>query len=108
MYVTEFGKMCIVHTSSFSHLKIQKSSIGTVHRSEICGNDRGMVALSCMFQNLSINPNRFYESSKLKNWMCELCMFSQIWSHIYLNCWTWILLWSQLTDVDVRILTGLY
>ena len=24
---------------------------------------------------------RFYESSKLKNWMCELCTFSQIRSH---------------------------
>ena len=27
--------------------------------------------------------SRFYESSKLKKWMCELCMFSQIRSRIY-------------------------
>ena len=32
--------------------------------------------------HLCIIPNRFYESPKLKNWMCELCTFSQIRSHI--------------------------
>ena len=31
---------------------------------------------------LSVFPNRLYESSKLKNWMCELSTFLQIQWHI--------------------------
>ena len=42
-----------------------------------------MVALqSLKSSGLSDLHNRFYESSKLKNWMCELCTFSQIRSHV--------------------------
>ena len=33
--------------------------------------------------NPSVFSNVFYESPKLKNWMCELCTFSQIWSQLY-------------------------
>ena len=46
-----------------------------------------MVLQSLKALHLSIIPNRFYESPKLKNWMCELCTFSQIWtlrSQIYI------------------------
>ena len=34
-YMARFGKTCIVHTSDFSHSKIQKNLVGTVYRSEI-------------------------------------------------------------------------
>ena len=58
---------------------------GKAYRSEICRTHRGIIALpslqvSCLFDV----HNGFYESSKLKNWMCELCTFSQIRSHIRL------------------------
>ena len=53
-----------------------------VYRVEIFGEDRGIMVLqSLKVSHLSIIPNRFYESPKLKNWMCELCAFSQIRSH---------------------------
>ena len=32
--------------------------------------------------HLSITPKLLYESLKLKNCMCKLCMFSQIQSHL--------------------------
>ena len=38
-------KMCIVHTSNFFSFKDSENLVGKVHRSEICRNDRGMVAL---------------------------------------------------------------
>ena len=42
-----------------------------------------LVALqSLQVSCLSDMHSRFYESSKLKKWMCELCTFSQIQSHI--------------------------
>ena len=48
--------------------------------------DRGMVAPKTLqVSSLSVIPNRFYESLKLKNWMCELCTFSQIRSHLSLS-----------------------
>ena len=57
--------------------------IGTTSGSKIFWTNRRIVALqslqlSCLYDMHS----RFYESSKLKKWMCELCTFSQIWSHI--------------------------
>ena len=30
----------------------------------------------------------FYRSPNEKNWMCELCTFSQIWSHTYTHACT--------------------
>ena len=48
--------------------------------------NRGVIALqSLLVSCLSDMHSRFYESSKLKKWMCELCTFSQIWSHILLK-----------------------
>ena len=32
--------------------------------------------------DLYVVPTRFYESLNEQNRMCELCTFSQIWSHI--------------------------
>ena len=50
-----------------------------VHRVKTFREDRGIVVLQTLkVSHLSNIPNRFYESSKLKNWMCELCTFSQI------------------------------
>ena len=55
-----------------------------VYRYETFRDDKGIVVLqSLKVSHLSIISNRFYESSKSKNWMCELCTFSQIRSHIY-------------------------
>ena len=45
-----------------------------------------MVLQSVKVSHLSIILNRFYESPKLKNWMCELCTFFQIRSHIIKVC----------------------
>ena len=46
-------------------------------------DDTGTVVLqSLKISHRFIIPDRFYESLKLKNWVCELCTFSQIWSHI--------------------------
>ena len=57
-----------------------------VFRRETFRNDKGIVVLqSVKVSHLSIIPNRFYESPKLKNWMCELCTFSQIRSHIAIS-----------------------
>ena len=51
-----------------------------VHKVE---EDRGIEVLqSLKVSHLSNIPNRFYESPKLKNWMCELFSFSQIRSHM--------------------------
>ena len=54
-----------------------------VYRCENFRNDKGMVVLqSLQISHASIIPNRFYETPKLKNWMCELCTLSQIQSLI--------------------------
>ena len=48
--------------------------------------DAGIAVLqSLQVSHLSEIPERFYESPKLKNWMCELCMFLQIQSQININ-----------------------
>ena len=53
-----------------------------VYRFETFRDDKGIVVLqSLKVLHLSIIPTRFYESPKLKNGMCELCMFTQIQSH---------------------------
>ena len=57
--------------------------IGKTLRSEMYWTNRGKVALqSLQVSCLSDMHSRFYESSKLKKWMFELCTFLQIWSHI--------------------------
>ena len=51
-----------------------------VHRVETFREDSGIVVLqSRKVSHLSNISNRFYESSKLKNWMCELCTSGQIY-----------------------------
>ena len=53
------------------------------YRFETFRNNKGIVVLqSLKVSHLYLIPNRFYNSPKLKNWMCELCTFSQIRSHI--------------------------
>ena len=57
--------------------------IGKTSGSNIFWTNRGIVALqSLQVSCLSDMHSRFYDSSKLKKWMCELCTFSQIRSHI--------------------------
>ena len=70
-----------VHSSHirFCAFKVSSNMIGKAERCHICCTDRGIVALqSLQVSCLSDMYNRFYESSKLKKWMCELCTFSQI------------------------------
>ena len=58
---------------------------GKILRSKIFRSNRGIVTLqSLKISGLSDLHKRFYESSKLKNWMCELCTLSQIRSHIFI------------------------
>ena len=48
---------------------------------EICCTNRGIVALqSLQVSRLSDMYSRFYESSKLKKWMCELCKSDHIYN----------------------------
>ena len=61
--VTRFGKT--IHTSSFKYL---------LNKEETVYNDSSSINPA----SVSIIPNRFYEYLKLKNLMCELCVFSQI------------------------------
>ena len=57
-----------------------------VYRYETFWDDNGIVVLqSLKVSHLSIIPNRFYESSKLKNWMCELCTVSQMQSQLWIT-----------------------
>ena len=76
--------MCIVHTFDCAHLEVHKN---TGNGNQICNlrNDKGVVVLqSLKVSHLSVWPNRFYKSPKLKNWMCELRTFSQIHSQLCL------------------------
>ena len=88
IYVTGFGKRCIVHTSDFEYLEIYKShNEWYTCRVEIFWEDRGVVVLQYLkVSHLSNIPNRFYESPcKVENWMCELTM------HLFANPITYIL-----------------
>ena len=78
-YMTGFGKMCIVHTFNFAHLEMHKSHREWYTNLKLSGmikeyNSNSISTVS----HPSVILNRFYKSPKLKNWMCELCTFSQI------------------------------
>ena len=52
---------------------------------EICRDYRATIFLCVSFLKISELcdiPSRFYDSLNGKNQMCELCMFSQIQSHV--------------------------
>ena len=56
-----------------------------VYRLDTFKNVKGIVVQQFLkVLHSSVIPNRFYKSPKLQNWMCELCTFSQIWSHMQL------------------------
>ena len=77
--VTRFAKMCIVHTSTFSTLKIHK--ICYVY--QIDWNCSATIPLFVQkIPDLKVFPTRFYEAMKVYNRMCELRTFLQIQSHI--------------------------
>ena len=52
--------------------------------------------------NLYTIPCGFYGSANAQNRMCELCMFSQIWSHIF------ILANNAIHQHNVFLLTSLF
>ena len=81
--MTGFGKTFIVHTSNFTYLEIHKNQKEWYRDLKLDRDDKGIVVLqSLKFSHVSVViPNRLYESPKLKNWMCELCTFSQIQSY---------------------------
>ena len=77
-----------VHSSHirFCSFGDPQMSYRMVYRFETFRNDEGIVVLQFLkVSHLSVFLNRFYESPKLKNWMCVLCTFSQIQSHIYIT-----------------------
>ena len=47
MYVTEFGKMCVVHTSHFAHLEFHKNYMDWC-RFETFKNEKGIVVLEIL------------------------------------------------------------
>ena len=54
-----------------------------VDRVEIFRDDKGIVVLQLLKNShLSVIPGSIYDFADLKKWMCELCMFLQIRSHI--------------------------
>ena len=56
------------------------------HGTEIYRIYRGMVTPKTLqVLTLSVISSMFYQSLKWKKWMCELCSFSQIQSHTYLD-----------------------
>ena len=82
-----------------------------VYRYETFGDDKGIAVLqSLKVSHLCIISNRFYESPKLKNVICELYTFSQIRSQILsLNSFirTNSLIWTPLAlkwHIGVRII----
>ena len=71
-----------------------------------CRDYRATIPLSLLkISELCDIPSRFYESLNEKNRMCELCTFSQIWSHI-LMIHTHIAMIVALLPGDISI-TGL-
>ena len=45
-----------------------------VYGFETFNDDKGIIVLqSLKVSHISVIPDRFYESPKLKTWMCELC-----------------------------------
>ena len=75
-----------------------------VHKVKILRKDRGIVVLQPLeFSHLSNIPNRFYESPKLKNWMCELCTLSQIWSYIILYIYIYIYIYIYVHKYGIFI-----
>ena len=75
-----------VHSSHirFCTFKGSSNMIRKTERSEIYCTDRGIVALQSLeISCLSNMYCRFYESSKLKKWMLELCTRFRKSGHIY-------------------------
>ena len=57
-----------------------------IYRFETFKNDKRVVFLQPLkVSHLSVIPDKFYESPKLKKWMCELSTFSQIQSNIIIR-----------------------
>ena len=77
--------MYIVHTSTFSTLKIHNNCYDYQTGMKLAG----IVELIALYQSskcpilMFILYIMFYESLNVQNRMCELCMFSQIRTHIY-------------------------
>ena len=83
-HMSRFGKTRIAHTSNVAHLQIHKN-----HREcrfDIFQDDKGIIdLLSLSVSYLSVIPKRVYNSSNLKNWLYELCTFSQIQPYRYIE-----------------------
>ena len=67
------------------------------YRFETFKNVKRIVVLQLLkVSHPSVIPNRFYKSPNVKNWMCELCMFSQIQSQytiiLYVFACAWLML----------------
>ena len=61
----------------FCSFEDTQKPLGMVYRHETLRDDKGIIVLqSLKVSHLSLIPNGFHESPKLKNWMCELCTFS--------------------------------
>ena len=74
-----FGKTCIVHTFNFSTLVTCKIYLEYIDGCETFGNCRTTIPLTFLkVSNLYTIPCGFYGPPNEQNWMCELCMFSQI------------------------------
>ena len=83
IYVTGCGKTSIVHTSNCSTLMTHKIYLKWMDRCETFRDCSTTIPVSSLkLSYLYTIPCGFYDSPNEQNWMCELCTFSQIRSHI--------------------------
>ena len=75
-FVTRFVKTCIVHTSNFSILVTPKIYLDLYIDVNVSGNV--ILPFIYYFEVINMDSLWFYGSLNSKNWMCELCTFSQI------------------------------
>ena len=74
-----------MHSShiQFFNFEDPQNLLGMIDKLETFRDYKTAIAVSFLqILNLCIVPSGFYESLNEKNWMCELCMFSQIQSQI--------------------------
>ena len=95
--MTRFAKTCIVHTSKFSTLVTHNIYLEWHIDTKLSGL---VEQIFLKVSNLYATPCGFYGSPNEQNRMCELCIFSQIWSHLsnllFYFCWFTFIWWANM------------
>ena len=106
--VTGFGKTYIVHTSDFGHLQIHSNHGEWLTDLKLSGvvKECYVVLPSMQVSHLSVIAKKLYELPKSEIWMCELCTFLQIQSHIMSVYITMVTSLQQLVMIAQRHLSS--